>query len=372
MATFGPSRSGHPTRHIVGFGYRFAGSTKGKPLRKPTAPFVCLLILLTGCALRPPLVQTDAPFRPADNPPALVAIGEPTESAADNCDTEETRSQLRIASVAKRVSGAIVRVRSEMEIVPSTKKSPDHPRPTANRLGGTGIIIATDGVILTNEHVIRNAKHVTVTLADGSVHEVQRIERAEKLDLAVLYIGTRTETVLPPAKCFADPGIPVVAFSAARRDKPGGVRSGIITKRTVSLQRELDPSRTRWYDDLIESTAKLEPGYSGGPLLDMQGRLIGINTAAFGGPDDDYARAYAIPLHHANRKVISNLVRRLTRQDGTAIAFSSPRASASMKKFRGAFRGHSPNAGSGGTRTHNNGVRRMAANRKRPALMPSE
>ena len=353
MATFGPSRSGHPTRHIVGFGYRFAGSTKGKPLRKPTAPFVCLLILLTGCALRPPLVQTDAPFRPADNPPALVAIGEPIELAADNRDTEETRSQLRIASVAKRVSGAIVRVRSEMEIVPSTKKSRDHPRPTANRLGGTGIIIAADGVILTNEHVIRNAKHVTVTLADGSVHEVQRIERAEKLDLAVLYIGTRTETVLPPAKCFADPGIPVVAFSAARRDKPGGVRSGIITKRTVSLQRELDPSRTRWYDDLIESTAKLEPGYSGGP-------------------DDDYARAYAIPLHHANRKVISNLVRRLTRQDGTAIAFSSPRASASMKKFRGAFRGHSPNAGSGGTRTHNNGVRRMAANRKRPALMPSE
>ncbi|MCH8150623.1 MAG: trypsin-like peptidase domain-containing protein [Planctomycetes bacterium] len=199
--------------------------------------------------------------------------------------------------------------------MPSATTSPDHPRPTANGLGGTGVIITADGVILTNEHVIRNARHVTVTLADGSVHEVQRIQRAEKLDLAVLYIGARTETSLPPAKCFADPGIPVVAFSAARCDKPGGVRTGIITKRTVSLQRELDPSRTRWYDDLIESSAKLEPGYSGGPLLDMQGRLIGINTAAFGGPDDDYARAYAIPLHQANRKVIDSLVRRLTRQD---------------------------------------------------------
>ncbi len=106
-----------------------------------------------------------------------------------------------------------------------------------------------------------------------------------------------------------------MAFSAARRDRPGGVRTGIITKQTVSLQRELDPSRTRWYDDLIESSTKLEPGYSGGPLLDMQGRLIGINTAAFGGPDDAYARAYAIPLHHANRRVIDKLVRRLARQN---------------------------------------------------------
>lgn len=284
-------------------------------MRKPTAPFVCFLVLLAGCATGPPLVRTNAPAGPADNPPALGAIGEPIELAADNRDIERTRSQRRIASVAKGVSGAIVRVRSEMEIVPSSTTSPDQPRPTANRLGGTGVIIATDGVILTNEHVIRNAKHVTVTLADGSVHEVQRIQRADKLDLAVLYIGARTETALSPAKCYADPGMPVVAFSAARRDKPGGARTGIITKRTVSLQRELDPSRTRWYDDLIESTAKLEPGYSGGPLLDMQGRLIGINTAAFGGPDDDYARAYAIPLHHANRKVIDNLVRRLMRQN---------------------------------------------------------
>ncbi len=154
-----------------------------------------------------------------------------------------------------------------------------------------------------------------VVLADEPDHKVKRIQRADKLDLAVLYIGARTETVLPPAKCIADPGIPVVAFSAARREKPGGVRTGIITKRTVSLQRELDPSRARWYDDLIESSAKLEPGYSGGPLLDMQGRLIGINTAAFGGPDDDYARAYAIPLHQANREVIDNLVRRLMRQN---------------------------------------------------------
>ena len=284
-------------------------------MRKPTAPFVCFLVLLAGCATRPPLHRIGAPAGSADNPPALGAIGEPIELTADNRASEMTRSQLRIASVVKRVSGAIVRVRSEMETAPSATTSPDHPRPTANRLGGTGVIIATDGVILTNEHVIRNARHVTVTLADGSVHQVQRIQRAEKLDLAVLYIGARTKTALPPAKCFADPGLPVVAFSAARRDKPGGVRTGIITKRTVSLQRELDPTRRRWYDDLIESSAKLEPGYSGGPLLDMQGRLIGINTAAFGGPDDDYARAYAIPLHHANRRVIDDLVRRLARQD---------------------------------------------------------
>lgn len=173
------------------------------------------------------------------------------------------------------------------------------------------MVIATDGIILTNEHVIRNADTVTVTLADGTIHEVKRIARAPKLDLAVLWIDKETDTVLAPDLWMVDPGIPVVAISAARREKPRGVQTGIITRPTVSLQNELDSSRTRYYDDLIECTANLEPGYSGGPLLDVEGHLIGINVAAFGEPQDDYARAYAIPLHSANRRVIDRLIAQL-------------------------------------------------------------
>ena len=150
-------------------------------------------------------------------------------------------------------------------------------------------------------------------MANGVTHEVRRIMRAPKLDLAVLWIGVPTDAALAPKEGAADPGVAVVAVSAARRDKPRAVRSGIVTRRTVSLQNELDASRTRYYDDLIECTAKLEPGFSGGPLLDMDGHLLGINVAALGDPDDDFSRAYAIPLHRANRRVIDDLIAQLRR-----------------------------------------------------------
>jgi len=282
-------------------------------LRRSITLAMFILLLASSCVALPPSggvrVEADTP-----SDTARLAIHASYKPSREDDDPPKRDSADTLADVAKRVNGAVVRVRAVVTDAARDGTEDGEIRATRTRLGGTGIVIAADGIILTNEHVIRNADTVTVTLADGTVHEVMRIARAPKLDLAALWIDAVTETVLVPDEGAADPGIPVVAISAARREKPRGVQTGIITRPTVSLQNELDESRTRYYDDLIECSAKLEPGYSGGPLLDADGRLLGINVAALGEPRDAYARSYAIPLHTANRRVIDRLIAQLHEQ----------------------------------------------------------
>jgi S1-C subfamily serine protease len=81
----------------------------------------------------------------------------------------------------------------------------------------------------------------------------------------------------------------------------------VVTDVAVSLQNELDPRRARLYENLIESTTPIEPGFSGGALLDRQGRLIGLNVAVAGELNGDDCRGYAIPFSADIRKALAEL-----------------------------------------------------------------
>lgn len=89
---------------------------------------------------------------------------------------------------------------------------------------------------------------------------------------------------------------------------PGGpacVRTGVVTDTSASLQNELDPTQQRCYGRLIENTAQIEPGFSGGPLIDAAGRLIGLNVAVSGSREG--RRAYAIQLSQSVHQVVARL-----------------------------------------------------------------
>lgn len=183
---------------------------------------------------------------------------------------------------------------------------PDGPaRPASRRSGGTGVVIASDGLILTNEHVVRNATDIMVVLPDGSRHAVEIVVVDERFDLAILRIDVSDLQPLGPARNSARFGAPVVAIGWNAPTGAACVRPGVVTDTSSSLQNELDPTRQRYYGQLIESTAALDPGFSGGPLLDTQGRLIGLNVA-ISGPRAERL-AYSIPFTAQVREVVARL-----------------------------------------------------------------
>src|SRR5438105_1139868 len=133
---------------------------------------------------------------------------------------------------------------------------------------GTGFVVDADGLIATNLHVLGQARQITVETADGKQHEVTSIHASDRsLDLALVRINARGLTPLP----FGDSdrlkeGQPVVAIG-----NPHGLKNSVVSG-VVSAKRELEGRA------MIQLAIPIEPGNSGGPLLDLQGRVQGILT----------------------------------------------------------------------------------------------
>jgi S1-C subfamily serine protease len=174
------------------------------------------------------------------------------------------------------------------------------------------VVLAASGVVLTSEHVVRDAGQIVVTLADGSERVAVGVAADDKLDLAVLRIVDIELRPLVPAFTSVNAGTPVVAVSACCRSEVECLRTGIVTNPAASLQNELDPMRTRQYGELIESTTELEQGFSGSPLVDKLGRFIGLNVAVVGALDRDTPRGYAIPFNDRVRDAVARLVAKVT------------------------------------------------------------
>ncbi|HRX43302.1 MAG TPA: trypsin-like peptidase domain-containing protein, partial [Clostridia bacterium] len=142
---------------------------------------------------------------------------------------------------------------------------------------GTGVIVSEDGLILTNQHVVTsNPKSVTVTLIDGTEHDATVMYTDEIMDLAIIKIDA---TGLVPAE-IGDSSELTVGETAVAIGNPLGleyersVTAGIIS----ALGRSLQLSTTQIAQNLIQTDAAINSGNSGGPLLNTQGQVIGINT----------------------------------------------------------------------------------------------
>ena len=145
---------------------------------------------------------------------------------------------------------------------------------------GSGLIIASDGLIITNSHVIAGASHITVTSADGQKAAARVLGDDPHTDIAVI----RTDEAL---------AAPALQFFDSRKLRPGQMAialgnplgfEGTVTAGIVSaLGRTLRSGTGRLIDDVIQTDAALNPGNSGGPLVDARGRVIGINTAVIRG-----------------------------------------------------------------------------------------
>ncbi len=209
-------------------------------------------------------------------------------------------SQL-IASIAKNVGQSVVSIDVQSQIT-----TPDFfgfGQIANQRSAGTGFIISSSGIIVTNRHVVpAGANSVSVTLADGtrydSVQIIGRTTQGSSLDVAFLKIGDLKGKTLTAAtlgdSSKVQVGDKVIAIGNALGQFQNTVTSGIISGygRNVTASDQSGGSAEN-LTDLFQTDAAINEGNSGGPLVDINGEVIGLNTAVAGGAQNI---GFAIPI----------------------------------------------------------------------------
>jgi serine protease Do len=156
---------------------------------------------------------------------------------------------------------------------------------------GSGVVIRRDGVILTNAHVVGDARQVRIGLADGRDLNARVLGRDPTVDVAVVQVDG---TELPVAP-FADSDVLLVGQTAIAIGNPLGLERTVTRGVVSAINRS---PRGFGLDGLIQTDAAISPGNSGGPLLDSRGRVIGINTAIIAAPGAS-GLGFAIPINLA-------------------------------------------------------------------------
>jgi S1-C subfamily serine protease len=140
---------------------------------------------------------------------------------------------------------------------------------------GSGFIISTDGFVVTNNHVIEQAQDIRVSLADGRTVKAELKGADASTDIAVLKIDVTGLKALSFADSEAlQPGQIAIAIG-----NPLGLQHTVTAGVVSALGRTLRANNGRLIDDIIQTDASLNPGNSGGPLVNSLGQVIGVNTA---------------------------------------------------------------------------------------------
>ncbi|MGH7078439.1 MAG: DegQ family serine endoprotease [Acetobacteraceae bacterium] len=167
---------------------------------------------------------------------------------------------------------------------------------------GSGFIIDPSGLIATNNHVIAGATSITVTLHDGTVLPAKLVGRDERMDLALLRIHASAPL---HAVQFGDSDTARIGDWVLAIGNPFGL-GGTVTAGIVSARgRNLNEGP---YDDFIQTDAPINRGNSGGPLFNMQGQVIGINTAIFSPSGGSIGIGFSIPSNLA-KPVLAQLLK---------------------------------------------------------------
>ena len=151
---------------------------------------------------------------------------------------------------------------------------------------GTGVIVDRQGSILTSLHVVEDAKSITVTFADGTTSSAEISARQPENDIAVIVPDTLPSTVVPAT--LGNPGAIRIGSEAYVVGNPFGLYGSISAGVVSGLDRRLEIAKSgRVLDGLIQVDAAVNPGNSGGPLLNRDGQVVGIVAALLNPTKED-------------------------------------------------------------------------------------
>jgi putative serine protease PepD len=179
---------------------------------------------------------------------------------------------------------------------------------SAGEATGTGFVVDSKGLIVTNEHVVDGASKLTVTLQDGTDMEATLVGKDATTDLALLRIDPGSHS-LPALTLSDDSGLTIgqdVYAIGSPYQLQGTLTTGVISQ----LHRQITSPNGFSISDAIQTDAELNPGNSGGPLLNAQGQVIGVNAQVYGGSQTATGQAtggtglgFAIPSSTVKRIV---------------------------------------------------------------------
>ncbi len=158
--------------------------------------------------------------------------------------------------------------------------------------GGSGFVVSSDGVIVTNRHVVDDTEaRYSVLLSDGTDYEIEVLARDPQLDIAVLKITNLPAGTELNHLSFGDSdtlrlGEPVVAIGNALAEFRNSVSVGVVSGLSRSIVASDGFGRSEALNDVIQTDAAINPGNSGGPLLNLRGEVIGVNVATSRGADN--------------------------------------------------------------------------------------
>lgn len=247
---------------------------------------------LAACALLSGVIGFSAGTLAAKNSKTSVVV----QSVERRQNVENVPvTSINIPSVAALTQNSVVEIRTE------SVSNSLFLRQFVTEGAGSGVIISEDGYIVTNNHVIEDARSILVALHDGTTYEAQLVATDSKMDIGVIKIEASglTPAILGDSDSLSV-GEPVVAVGNPLGQLGGTVTNGIVS----ALDREIILNNE--HRNLLQTNAAINPGNSGGGLFNADGELIGIVVAKSSGEDVE-GLGFAIPINDA-KPIIEDLI----------------------------------------------------------------